>query len=68
MTEQESKTLAVGDRVHYHDKTLSAVFDYDGVVLEIGYNAVKIEWSDKVIGLIDHRDMQKVSRLQKVES
>jgi hypothetical protein len=56
MTAEESKTLKVGDRVTWKYDQADA-----GKVIETGYHAVKIEWGNGQVGIIDHRDMQSVT-------
>jgi hypothetical protein len=58
MNAREAKRLRVGDRV-----TWGGNAEDRGVVIEIGYCAVKIDWEDGQVGLIHHNDMRDVDRL-----
>lgn len=57
MTTKEASRLRVGDRVS--TDSFPPDEHHTGEVIEVGYNAVKIEWDDRAIGIIHHADMEE---------
>lgn len=56
MNQSQAKRLKVGDTVVWEGGPIK------GKVIERGYNAVKIEWSDGEISVIHHADAENVKR------
>jgi hypothetical protein len=59
MNAKDAKKLKVGDRIQIFAESPDAC---TGTVIEIGYNALKTEWDDGQIGVIDIHDHEEVSR------
>ena len=58
MTKREADQYNVGDRVHFHGDETD-----QGTVLEVGFNAVKIEWDNGQIGVTrEAGDIHPVTR------
>ena len=55
MTSKESKALKAGDAVVFSDGV-------NGVVVSTGNVGVRMKWDDGQDGVIEHDDMQDVSR------
>lgn len=62
MNRQQSERLKVGDRVIWQGETSAGELPDLGTVIDAGYHAVTITWDSGQTGMIDHRDMQDVSR------
>ena len=65
MTLAEAKSLKLGDIVFWHngiDSDQGAPDKVRGRVIETGYAAVKIQWSDGVIGTLHPGDCRSVSK------
>lgn len=61
MTHHDAKRLKLHDKV-YTDK-LPPGEHHEGEVIEVGYCAVKIQWNDGQIGVLDTRDCEQIHRL-----
>jgi len=60
VNESESKKLRVGDAVATDQ--LPPDEHHVGEVTETNWHAVKILWDDSQVGIVDHRDMEKIDR------
>jgi hypothetical protein len=58
MTGDESRTLRVGDRVCWGDKTTDL-----GTVVGTSWSEVTISWDDGESNSVNHNDMAKVERV-----
>jgi preprotein translocase subunit YajC len=56
MTSEESKALKIGEAVVFSDGV-------KGRVVSVGNAGVRMEWDDGQSGVINHDDMQDVSRV-----
>lgn len=59
MTDAQSKELQVGNTVT--TDSLPEGEHHEGTVIEANWHAVKIEWDDGQVGLVDHRGMEKIN-------
>lgn len=51
--------LKIGDRVRYTGSD-----SCPGTIIETNWHAVKIEYDDGVVGILHHRDMDEIERLE----
>lgn len=58
MNDKAARKLKIGDRVRDDDD------ECPGTVIEANWMAVKIQWDDDQVGILHHRDMGHISRLE----
>jgi len=58
MNRKEAKRLKIGDRVQIWAESPDAC---SGVIIEVGYNAVKTKWDDGQVGVIHLNDHKNVT-------